>query len=396
MSRTTNIGDMTGRRRSGFFNPVFDAMTRRFDEAFHERHLSDDFILQHFYVDRRAGGANDAAKILELFESAASSEASSTADVATGLTANPGMLYMVLGKRGTGKTVFLKHLMRTIASDGRPDDTPKRSFVYLDLRPKKSNTGFLDDLPTAVLEEMFYEIKRNSPLLKPYLEEPDCIRQIDPAYQHMDPSVLVQRVMDNKAEALELLFHHTQETGHQVYVVMDNIDDFPVSAVRTVLDVCFELKSKFSLECIVALRDQWTPQRLDIVDANICCFFLKPPDIAKVVSRRLDYVCSAEVTASVLLTYGGKEIVLEPGDLLGLLRHIVNGIEDDPALATDLFRLSNYDTREHLMNMYHFFHSPYLFSMPCFTKALVEKIRRIDPEFSTEPPRRVRLFDFLE
>jgi hypothetical protein len=70
-----------------------------------------------------------------------------------------------------------------------------------------------------------------------------------------------------------------------------------------------------------------------------------------------------------------------------------------------MFALANHNIREHLFNVYHFFHSPYLYSKPIFNQDLIEKMNQIDKNYEEycgdyyedkETMRKPQFFDLLE
>jgi len=103
------------------------------------------------------------------------------------------------------------------------------------------------------------------------------------------------------------------------------------------------------------------------------------------------------VTGIVEVQYGDKIIQLEPKDIIETFHAIVYDLMNaERELHEEIYRLCNYNTREYLRNIYHFFHSPYLYTRPNFIRALIDKIKSIDPEFAIENPRPIRFWDFIE
>jgi len=286
MSRSPNILDMELYRRKRFHNPLFNILTDDFDNVFLEKNLSIEYIVEKFYVDDRSGEGITNERIFELFTSRPYNILKSD-DLSSYLDNFPGMLYFLLGKKGIGKTITLRYFINKLQNNDNVQDKDKLGLIYLDLRPKKTDNSFLNDLPTTFIEELFFGIKREVSCLSPYLEEPSHIKKLDTSYNYLPDDVLIQRVLDNKAEAIEFLFNYTTPKNYQIYLVVDNVDDFPIISIKSIIDKCLELKSRFNIKCIIALRDYWNPQNLNIDDTNICSCYLTKPDIYKIVLKRV-------------------------------------------------------------------------------------------------------------
>jgi hypothetical protein len=381
-------------RRKRFHNPLFNILTDEFDNVFIEKNLSIEHILENFYVDERSSEGITNERLYSLFTSKPH-HINKAKDLLTQFDDFPGMVYLLLGKKGTGKTITLRHFINKL-NNNTLQNKNRLAIAYLDLRPKKTDRAFLDGLPNTFFDELFFTIKREIPSISQYLEIPSSIKELDKSYKYLSDETLIQRVLDNKTEALEFLFNYTSLSKYEIYLIIDNVDDFPIISIKRVIDKCIDLKNKFNLKCIVALRDYWNPQNLNIDDTNICSCYLSKPDIYKIVLRRLETVPIDHITKKVAFKYGGKRLVLEPTDIIDTFNRIIKDLTDDKELHEELYQLSNYNTREHLRNIYNFFHSPYLYTRPIFIRSLIEKIEEIDPDFSIEKSRKSRFFDFLE
>lgn len=397
MKRKPNILDLDLYRRDRFHNPLFDLITDDFDNAFLEKNLDDEYILDHFYVDDRSDESVTNERLLSLFTSKPHLICRSK-DLFSKIDSDPGMVYLLLGKKGIGKTLLLKYFFNQIKYHGKYLPIERTLLSYLDLKSKKSDSHFLNSLPTTLVEELFFYIKREDLSLSSYLSIPSKIREIDNSYMYIeDDSSLVQRVLDNKQEALEFLFTWATKQQIDLFLIFDNVDDFPGKAIKAIIDKCIELKDKFNAKCVVALRDYWNPHALSITDINICACHLGKPDIYNIVKNRLNCIPVKNISKVITFDYGGKNVTLDAKDVISSFDAIVRDLtQSKKELHDQLYQLSNYNTRDHLRNIYHFFHSPYLFTRPNFIRSLIDKIKNVDSNFVIEKPRKIRFFDFLE
>lgn len=264
----------------------------------------------------------------------------------------------------------------------------------------KSDTKFLSELPESLIESIYYYIKGNNGMreISKYLSNPEYIKELDDSYKHYSNNdVLITRVLDNKTEAIHYLFKYLTSQGYELIMVIDNIDDFGKSYVQSIIDRCQYMKDQYNMKSIVAVRDYWTPNKLGIDDSQICAKYLCPPNIKKVIKERLNNIDTSSVTGKLKIIYDGKPILLTSKDIIDTFDIIVDDLMGAPDnLYDQLYKLTNYDLRVFLENLYYFFHSPYLYSRPNFVKALHDKIKRIDKIFSMGQRRSTRFFDFIE
>ncbi|MDY6990633.1 MAG: hypothetical protein SWQ30_21525 [Thermodesulfobacteriota bacterium] len=395
MDRIANLYKL-GEHRRKFHNPLFNVLTDDFDNAFLEKNITDEFILKKFYEESRSRESVTNARLLELFNSPPKM-ISKVSEFVEKFSTDPGMTYLLIGKKGIGKTVFLKKYFAEMEVSRKYIRTDSDINVYLDLRSKKTNKLFLETVHHSLGVAIFDDIKRHNEKSSKYLKEPEYMRQLDPNYKNMDDNTLSLRVLDNKNEVIEALFTWAKRMKYGVTLIVDNIDDFPLYAVKAIIDKCVELKKEFSAKCIIALRDYWPPRKLEIDDSHICSCHLGKPDVYKIVKKRLMAIDTKNIKNKVEVNYGGKTIVLGAGGIVKTFDAITKElVENRTQLHENLYRLANYNTREHLKNIYYFFHSPYLYSHPLFMEELVDQIKIIDPEFKIGGPRKAMFFDFIE
>jgi len=195
------------------------------------------------------------------------------------------MIYCLLGKKGMGKTILLRHYYREMTLNKKYIKSDTNIIVMVDLKSKKGDKKFKELLPGSLMEEIFYIIKRDKYLCQ-YFENPDKIREIDNTYKLIrDDSILASRILDKKEEALEFLFNWAYINNYGIHIIVDNVDDFPAISIKTIIDKCIELKDKFSANCIISLRDYWHPNNLRIDDTNICSCNLGKPDVFEIIKK---------------------------------------------------------------------------------------------------------------
>ena len=159
MSRSCNITDMRPYRRKRFHNPLFNNAIDDFDNIFLEKNVTVDHVLDNFYVDVRTGKNFTNERIFSLFASQPK-EIKKAMDLASNIVKNPGMIYMLLAKKGHGKTIALRQFKRECLRNKKYLSTEKCGIAYLDLKTKKYDNNFLKNLPSSLMTELFYTIKR--------------------------------------------------------------------------------------------------------------------------------------------------------------------------------------------------------------------------------------------
>lgn len=167
MSRSCNITDMSRYRRKKFHNPLFNNATDDFDNIFIEKNVTVDYVLDNYYVDARTANNMSNERIFSLFASQPK-EIKKAMDLASNIVTNPGMVYMLLAKKGHGKTITLRQFTRECLRDKKYLPTEKCGIAYIDLKTKKSDSNFLNNLPSSLMTEIFYAIQREVEILSPF------------------------------------------------------------------------------------------------------------------------------------------------------------------------------------------------------------------------------------
>jgi len=189
------------------------------------------------------------------------------------------VIYLLQGKKGIGKTRLLTTYCDKIREElDNPGKERKHSVsgndivVYLDLRTKKIDSQFLDSLPIALFPEILFELKKDKKI-SPYLTDPVKIRELDKSYGGIiDNNTLAQRVSGKdkeiKEEIIQYLFGWACRKNYRVILIVDNISDFSLLDARKIIYKCIEFKDKFSVRCIIAIKDYWHPQKDLEIDIN--------------------------------------------------------------------------------------------------------------------------------
>lgn len=395
MKRQTNIGDFIQYQRSKY-NPIFDLITDEFDNNFKEKSLDTDTIVHKFYTNARQPGRISDKGIMTLFAKGENA-VTATDDFTTNGAADES-IYLLLGKKGVGKTMLLYNFY-TKAIKGQIDGLSKSDLViYLDLRDLRSNPQFISTMPSSLMDHLFYWIYEHSSSHRKYLADPAHAKKICDLYKHFSDQTVCARILDHKEEALRFLFGWLKSKGTKVFLIVDNLDDFTRGSIITIFDLCHRLKTEYSVKSCLALRDYWNPNVLRIDDKPVCTITLPPPNVYEIVKKRIYTIDHGKISHGLEFTYKGMQIELTTKDLLDMFNHIIEELSSPEYqdLYNKLHRLTNFNTREFLINIYHYFHSPYLFSTPNFTSALVTKIVERDPEYQPDPPRELRLHDFIQ
>lgn len=398
MTREPNVYDLEsqGLMRHHKHNPLFDVLTEEFDNALKESKVSDDHVVDNYYVDERddTNVTNDA--IFRHFPRGVKM-VTGTASFVTEMSDEVGMVYLLIGKKGMGKTTLLKYYCKKVLNTIERDEKSKTVSIYLDLKNRKSDAEFVSGLPGSLKKEIYGYIDDKIPRISKYLTNPEYIKKIDKRYEHLSNDRLVERSLDNKEEVINYLFRHLKSQRFELVLIVDNIDDFGKPSVISIMDMCQRMKDQYNAKCIVAVRDYWTPRGLGIDDSKLCALHLSKPNIRKIMKRRLEDIDARSATMGIKFDYDNKPIELTGTDFIDTFDRIVDELMRNPnTLQEQLYELTNYDTREFLENLYYYFHSPYLYSRPNFIKTLLDKIRKIDKDFSIESHRPTRFFDYIE
>ena len=381
--RTANIDDklLEQFRRKEFHNPLFNLLTNEFDSWMLDQNLSDDYVVKHLYVESKTEGQTVREKFYDLWTKNSVNNESQ------------GLVYLLLGKKGGGKTVTVNRFSLDVK-----ERMANPNVIYLDLKTKKSDNAFIQNLPASLMEEIYSKIEMSKKdNLHKYLMKPESMRELDERWQYFKDDTVAKIVIEERERTMEKLFNHLQEKQTVTYLIIDNIDDFPMTSIQSIIDKCVELMQKYKVRAIVALRDYWNPKFLKRNDKNICSRYLPEPDILEILIKRLNSIPVNNIKDGYEMSYGKHKLEnLTAEDIIKTFHCVVENITKDKELHKKLYRLSNYDTREHLFNMYHFFHSPYLYSKPMFVQVLIDKIKQVKPDLNLDSARDARFFDFIE
>lgn len=391
--RKSNVIDITeqGLRRK-FHNPLFNAIVDDLDIIFNESGVSEKEINDNWYVDSRTSENVTNKELINRFISTPRLITKSS-DFVEHTKKNSGKLYLLLGKKGIGKTALILNYYYSHA-----DVSDDNIIIYLDLRPLKSDNQYMSRLPGSMMDYIFDEIKRKNSNISQYLTIPSKIREIDKNYEHIsDDSILTKHILDNKEEAMGYLFGFLMNKKYSLEILIDNLDDFSVLAVRKIIDKALHIKLQYKVRCLVALRDYWSPKKLEIDDYNICCGHLSKPDILEIIKQRISSIDISKLKPiSFEIGFDFKKLIFTTKDIVNTFEQVVKEIYKVPEMHNKLYCLSNANTRNYLKNIYYFFHSPYLFSNSLFNKVLIDKLCELDDSFIRPEARSLRFFDFIE
>jgi len=363
-----------GMLRRNFHNPLFHAIHKQLNDIFLEDSNNETFIFERLYVEN--------STVPRLIEATMSK------------SDNTGLVYLLLGKKGQGKTRALRDYYHQIQKG-----STKNIVLYFDLKNFKSNRQFIDNLHTQLLVLIFESIKNDPSIptvVREHLTITDKIREIDPNYFNMNDSALHQRILDHKDEAIQYLFQWLKREFYNLCFVFDNVDDFPKTAIIRLVDKCRDLRDNYNVKCLVALREYWNPASLGIIDQHIPSLNLDVPNIFEITIKRLRELDVKKNTKTFRVHSGSKTFDIGQSQLISIFEDICRTFTDRKDLHDDLLKLSNDNVREYLKNIYYFFHSPYLFSKPNFNSALIQIIKKYDRFLNVGKIRNFKFHDFIE
>jgi hypothetical protein len=358
--------------------------------------MSDDDIIEKFYVDKRNAKMVTNSIILNHFKKMILLK--NSGDLTNELQANIGFVYLLIGKKGIGKTILLKYFNKNCLENNNKSNQKKIFCIYLDLKNKKTDNTYLSNIPQSIIETIYDYIESDKTGMSYFLYKAEYIRKLHERFNSYSDDELTRLFFDKKALAIKYFFKYLNLQGTELVLIIDNIDDYSPKNIKKMIDYSLELKKDFKAKCIIAVRDYWTPTNLEIEDSNICALHLSEPNIREILLARLKKIHELNPTGKLkIVSYDGKDIHLSKQDVIDIFGIILDDlINKQGGIYRTILRLSNYDLREFLRLFYHFFHSPYLFSRPNFIEPLCKKIKEIDKDFYLDSKRNVRFFDFME
>lgn len=375
-------------------NPIYKLFSDLFDEILLQKTLDEDNIDLDFYVDSRSSEHASNENIMYHWTPTPVIIESSL--IFKTAIKTSGLVYFLLGKKGIGKSTLLFHNIRMIKNN--IDTLP----IYLDLKSYKSDVSFHREVHDKIPKLIYKHIIHNELNFHEYLTDFNKLRSIDFRYKALPDETLSSLFISNPLSVLDAFFNFLKITNKQVYLVLDNIDDWPIKSINGLIDICVKLKSEFNIKCILALRDYWTPKNLNIDDVSFNSLLLTKPDFSEIINRRLGIISSKAIKqkrAKQLFIEINKElkpILITTEELINIYKSLVYEIHKEKQLQNDLFKLANCNTRDYILFIYYFFHSIYLSTLPVFEHILSKKINQFIPEFEIEPMREIKFRDFLK
>ena len=335
MRRTSNIESSVNSKQRNFHNPLFNMLTVAFDKFIVGSGLAEEELLE-LYVDD-----GNRKKLYDIFTQNVNEN--EKMHISTPMH-HSGFVYLLHGKKGIGKTITLK----TISSDIRENNKDKNDtyVIYLDLMTKKNDESFLKDtdlfisklkknsipieselllniftkntgLFVSIVEAIYDSINNDSHKktmgnLSEYLTDINKMRELHPAFLHLGNERLVEVVLGDKAETVKKIFSLLSARKTKVYLIIDNIDDFPLSSVKNIIDICIKLSQDYKVRCIIGLRNYWNLKAMNINDTNISSFFLDTPNVLEIVKKRLKSIPIDNIKEGDEVTYRNRTISIEP------------------------------------------------------------------------------------
>lgn len=381
------------------YNPLFDLFKNEFDKAFKSEEEDIDYILDNFYVDSRDGRDFTNLNVMTYINKKFDIE--NLADLEGNISKIKGKLFLLVGKKGIGKTTLLNAYLRNLNRNIIPSS--KFIPIYLDLKNMKDNEKFKAYLEDNIYVEINIYISENLPDIAKYLHDFPLMQELDKNFESMPKGDLCKWFLDNEVKVTDKLLRYLRKRGYTILIIIDNIDDFSVHDIKAIIDLAQYMRHHYGAKCLVAIRDHWNPRDLRVSDRTIAALNLYRPVIREIIFQRLAAVKELikPETANfkaIQLTYGEPDtkIILTCEEIIDTFKIICEEFTDNSnQLYEDIYKLSNYDVRDFLENIYHFFHSPYLYSRPIFNKSIIQKFKSVDEEFSVGIIRKSKFFDYL-
>lgn len=370
-------------------NPIYEILQTDFDNIFLQKTINEEDVDHEFYIDTRLNENASNEKIIHHWKPIPENITSS--EVFKRKIENNGLIYFLLGRKGIGKSSLLVHFIESIKTNTQV--LP----IYLDLKNQKSNIKFLSNLHNTIYPKIYNRIITKKLNHHNFLENLNLVKSLDYRFAHLSEEKISEMLINEQETVISSFLNKIKEEGINVYLIIDNIDDWPIKSVNSIIDVCHFFKNEFNIKSIIALRDYWTPKNLELSDYNYASFLLTKPDFINIINRRLDLL-SPDLSKNefTLHLYESGSIKIIRKELIDIFRELVKQIHEDKELQNTLFNLSNCNTREYIKYIFYFFHSIYLSSKSCFEHLISVKINEHLPEFEILPTRKIKLHDFIE
>jgi hypothetical protein len=372
-------------------NPIFDQVKPNLDTYLFQKNISEEDIDGEFYVDARMGDNPTNEQIMRLW---AAPEEITSYNSLKGKIVNSGLVYLLLGRKGTGKSTLLVHFLN--------EEKEKRNKlipIYLDLKSKKTDAVFRRDVHNEI-RKLIIDIIREKELAGFEYFSPEKMEELSPFYKGISADEKYNIISNKKDELLGFFFSRMKSDGNIVYVVFDNIDDWPRRDVQAIIDIATEFKDRYHTYCIIALRDYWTPRNLRLTDHQYASYFLRNPDFNEIIKKRLDLSIS-NPNPNNKVTYELSSVKFELGsqEIINIFKDLSNKIHSNNSLQNFIFNASNCNLREYIKWIYYFFHSIRLCANNTFARLLAIKINELLPkddriEMPEDTP--IFIYDFIE
>lgn len=394
MKRTATVYNIEEQNLIQKHNIVYNIVKDAFDTYFMEKNIHEEDVDGVFYIDKRLNELSSNDKIMKHWSnnSIQTEKIRSSQDFKNKITEN-GLLYFLLGRKGSGKSTTLVHFVEEIKKNSNV--LP----VYLDLRTKKTDSDFLNNIHKRIYNEIYDKISLDRLSYSKYLTEPKFAKELKPAYKSLSNQAISKIIINNKKEIITTFFTWLKTFNKTIYLIIDNVDDWPIDAVQKAIDVCTDFKNKYRIKAIIGLRDYWTPRNLHLTDKNYASLLLSKPDFIEVINKRLFLAVPEdkdEIVERILLKEGGY-IEISYKEIKDIYLQLIKEIHDNRALQNILFNLSNCNLREYIKCIFYFFHSIHLNNKSYYYNLLTEKVNsRLANKYELDNPRNIQFHDFIE
>jgi len=374
-------------------NPIYNLVKQELDIYLLQKTLNENDINEEFYVDDRANEIPTGSHVLKLWKKTPD-------DVVTSYNAfrnkinNNGLVYLLIGRKGSGKTTILIHFKEESAADKHILN------IYLDLKSKKSDKKFLSNFHDDIYELIYDKIMDSK--LSSYFNDINFAKNINSFYKYLSNADLSKLLLTNKKDYVKNFLKYTKKTMDiTIYLILDNIDDWPKEAVQTAIDVCgsSEFRSELGIRSVIALRDCWTTRSLNLSDYIYASIMLSNPNYFSIIKKRLDLAIpdSVDDKPQLIPLNDGGHIEVTPNDVKEIYLDLAKQITENRSLQTELFNLSNCNMREFLQYIFYFFHSVHLSTKSSYLHLISKKLlNKCYPDIEVVENRDVQFHDFIE